>query len=305
VTAVEDLARPLWDVTFTVVDLETTGGSPATCGITEIGAVRYRGGERTGSFQTLVNPGAAIPPSVIALTGITEAMVAPAPSIDGVVPMLAEFLAGSVLVGHNVRFDASFLDTAFVAHGYEGMVTPCVDTLFLARRLVRDEVPDCRLATLARFFGTAVEPTHRAFDDARATAEILHRLFERAATFGVLGLDDLLALPTIADHRSIGKLGLTAWLPRAPGVYVFRDRSGRVLRVGSAADLRRHVRSYFGAGYRKEVPLLLRQTAAIEHVACRDDREASDEAARLVALHRPRFNRCRRARPRGPAAASG
>jgi DNA polymerase-3 subunit epsilon len=288
--AVDELGVPLHDVTFTVLDLETTGGSPASCGITEIGAVRYRGGEPVGSFHTLVNPGVAIPAPVTALTGITEAMVAAAPAIDGVVPMLAEFLTGSVMVGHNVRFDASFLDAAFVAHGYDGLVTPCVDTLLLARRLVRDEVPDCRLGTLARHFGTSVTPTHRAFDDARATAELLHLLFERAATFGVLGLDDLLALPTIKAHRSVGKLGLTARLPRGPGVYVFRDRAGRALRVGSAANVRAHVRAYFGPGYRKEVPLLLLQTTAIEHIAHAHQDEAAAHAARLLDEHRPRFN---------------
>ena len=72
------LGTPLAEVTFVVLDLETTGASPADCAITEIGAVRYRGGERLGTFQTLVNPGVPIPPMITVLTGITEAMVLPA-----------------------------------------------------------------------------------------------------------------------------------------------------------------------------------------------------------------------------------
>ena len=76
----DDLGTPLADVTFTVIDLETTGGSPATCKITEVGAVKVRGGECLGTFQTLVNPGVAIPPEIVILTGITEAMVRPAPT---------------------------------------------------------------------------------------------------------------------------------------------------------------------------------------------------------------------------------
>ena len=77
-----DLGTPLHDVTFCVIDLETTGGSADTCGITEIGAVKLRGGECLGTFQTLVNPGAAIPPTITMLTGITQSMVLPAPRIE-------------------------------------------------------------------------------------------------------------------------------------------------------------------------------------------------------------------------------
>ena len=73
----EALGTPLADVTFVVVDLETTGASPATAGITEIGAVKVRGGECLGTFETLVNPGLPIPPMITVLTGITEAMLIP------------------------------------------------------------------------------------------------------------------------------------------------------------------------------------------------------------------------------------
>ena len=106
------LGTPLAEVTFVVLDLETTGTSPSECAITEVGAVRYRGGERVGVFQTLVNPGVPIPPTITVITGITEAMVLPAPPIDEVLPALLEFIGGAVIVGHNVRFDISFLDAA-------------------------------------------------------------------------------------------------------------------------------------------------------------------------------------------------
>ena len=108
----DDLGTPLAHATFCVLDLETTGASADSCGITEIGAVRVRGGELLGTFHTLVNPGAAIPPAITVLTGITEAMVLPAPPIDRVLPTLLEFVGGSVVVGHNVRFDLAFLHAA-------------------------------------------------------------------------------------------------------------------------------------------------------------------------------------------------
>ena len=108
----DDLGTALSTVTFVVVDLETTGGSPAECGITEIGAVKVRGGEVLGEFQTLVNPGGPIPAFISVLTGITDSMVASSPRIEAALPAFLEFAAGSVLVAHNAGFDISFLKAA-------------------------------------------------------------------------------------------------------------------------------------------------------------------------------------------------
>jgi len=291
----DDLGIPLHDVTFVVVDLETTGASPAECAITEVGAVKYRGGECLATFQTLVNPGVPIPPFVTMLTGLTDALVMPAPPIEAVLPALLEFVGpnepSTVIAGHNIRFDVSFLDAACARLGYPRLAHTRVDTVALARRLVRDEVPNLRLATLARRFRTAVEPIHRALDDARATAEVLHGLLERAGTLGVLGLDDLVALPRMRAHPSSSKLRLTTRLPRSPGVYLFRDRGGRVLYVGKATNLRARVRSYFGSDDRRKVPQLLRELASIDHVECADPFEAAVRELRLIQHHEPRFNR--------------
>ena len=225
------------------------------------------------------------------LTGITEAMLLPAPRIDEVLPPLLEFIGGAVIVGHNIRFDISFLDAALTAHGYPKLEQRRVDTIGLARRLVRDEVPDLKLGTLARHLRVSVSPCHRAYADAAATAEVLHALLERAGTFGVLGLDDLLALPSIRAHPSASKLRLTARLPRRPGVYLMKDRGGRILYVGKATNLRARVRSYFGGDDRKKVPQLLRETEAIDWIECPHELEASVRELRLIQELEPRFNR--------------
>lgn len=287
----DDLGTPLSEVTFVVIDLETTGTSPEQCAITEVGAVKYKGGELLATFQTFVNPGVPIPPFITVLTGITEAMVLPAPLIDEVLPTLLEFIGGAVVVGHNIRFDVSFLDAALVPRGYPRLANRRVDTLGLARRLVRDEVPNLKLATLAKHLRLSVEPNHRALSDARATAELLHALLERAGTLGVLGLDDLLDLPSIRAHPSANKLSLTTRLPRRSGVYIFKDRTGRVLYVGKATNLRTRVRSYFSGDTRKKVPQLLRETEAIDWMECADDLESSVREARLIHDLEPRFNR--------------
>jgi DNA polymerase-3 subunit epsilon len=287
----DDLGTPLRQVTFCVVDLETTGASPAGCAITEIGAVKVRGGECLGTFQTLVNPGMAIPPEIVVLTGITEAMVLPAPPIERVLPAFLEFAGEAVLVGHNVRFDLGFLQAAAKAGSYPALANRFVDTCGLARRLVRDEVPDCRLATLASRLRLAHRPTHRALADALSTADLLHALLERAGNLGVLGLDDLLELPTIRAHPQVNKLRLTAGLPRRPGVYLFRGRGGRVLYVGMATNLRQRVRSYFAGDERRKVGQLLRETEAIDHVVCPGTLEAAVLEVRLIHQHLPPFNR--------------
>jgi DNA polymerase-3 subunit epsilon len=287
----DDLGTPLVETTFCVLDLETTGGSAQECQITEIGAVRVRGGEVLGTFQTLVNPGALIPPEVTMLTGITQAMVLPAPRIEAVIIPLLEFVGASVLVGHNIRFDLSFITAALDRVGLPRLGNPSVDTCALARRLVRDEVPNCRLDTLASRFRLDHRPSHRGLDDALATTDLLHLLLERAAAFGVLGLDDLLALPRLGAHPQVAKLRFTSSLPRTPGVYWFVDGLGEVLYVGKATNLRQRVRSYFSSDDRRKIGALLRETQAIRHQPCASTLEAAVHEVRLIHAHRPRYNR--------------
>jgi DNA polymerase-3 subunit epsilon len=287
----DDLGQPLRDVTFCVVDLETTGGSAADCAITEIGAVKLRGGECLGTYQTLVDPGQVIPPEITVLTGITQSMVTRAPRIESVLPSLLEFLGDAVVVGHNVGFDVRFLDAALQRDERPRITNRIVDTVPLARRLLRDEVPNCRLGTLADRLRLDHQPSHRALDDALATGDLLHVLIERAGALGVFGLDDLMALPTMAGHAQAAKLRLTENLPRQRGVYAFRDRHGTVLYVGKAANLRSRVRSYFSSDTRKKVAQLLRETARIDHRVCRNGLEAAVLELRMIHRHLPRFNR--------------
>lgn len=282
---------PLHQVTFCVLDLETTGAAPPADAITEVGAVKLRGGECLGTFQTLVNPGVGISPEITVLTGITQSMVLPAPRIEAVLPSFVEFIGPSVIVGHNVRFDLRFLQSALTRSGRAPLTNRWVDTCALARRLIRDEVPNCKLGTLAEQLRLPHRPSHRALADALATGDLLHVMLERAGNLGVLGLDDLFELPTIRAHPQVAKLRLTARLPRRPGVYLFRGLGGRVLYVGKATNLRARVRSYFSGEERRKVSQLLRETQAIDHVVCPGTLEASVLEVRLIHRHQPPFNR--------------
>lgn len=291
----DDLSTPLFDVTFCVLDLETTGGTPATCEITEIGAVKYRGGDLLGTFQTLVDPGLAIPPSITILTGITQAMVIDAPDIATALPWFLEFIGDSVIVGHNVRFDLSFLNAAAIRLGYGRLPNQSTDTAGLARRLVRTEVRNLRLQSLAAHFRSPTVPNHRALEDARATAHVFHALLERAGSLGVTNLDDLLQLPTARGSAHYAKIGLTESLPRRPGVYIFKDRNGVPIYIGKASNLRARVRQYFYGDTRRSVSYILKELDSIDHRVCETVLEAEITEVRLIHAHRPRHNR--RSRP--------
>lgn len=288
----DDIGTPLNEVTFCVIDFETTGGSSDFDRITEIGAAKYKGGELLGTFQTLINPGCPVPPFITVLTGITEAMLVPAPRIEAVLSSFVNFIGDAVIVAHNARFDMGFLNAALVRDGRETLSNAVVDTVHLARRLVRDEVPDCKLATLASRLRLPHQPSHRALDDVLTTGDLLHLLLERAAGFGVLGLDDLVTLPRLETHPLASKLRWTEGLPRSPGVYMFLDAGNRVLYVGKASNLRQRVRSYFSTSEsRRKIGSMLRQVQAIAHIPTPDPLTASIFESRLIRQLLPQYNR--------------
>jgi DNA polymerase-3 subunit epsilon len=294
VDALADLS--LRDTTFVVVDLETTGSRASGDGhdaITEIGAVKVRGGAVLGELATLVDPGRDIPPQIIALTGITTAMVCNAPTIESVLPAFLEFSRGAVLVAHNAGFDIGFLRAAAQRCQLPWPRPPVLCTVRLARRvLTRDEAPSVRLSALARLFGAATTPTHRALDDARATVDVLHALIERVGNQGVHTYSDLRSyLPDVTPQQR-RKRHLAAALPHRPGVYLFRGPSAEVLYVGTAVDLRRRVGQYFtGADPRTRIKEMASLATAVDHVECAHDLEAGVRELRLLAAHAPPYNR--------------
>src|SRR3954447_3934774 len=290
----DELGRLLRDVTFCVVDLETTGGSAqGGSTITEIGAVKVRGGEVLGEFQTLVNPHQAIPPFIAVLTGITDSMVAAAPRIEQVLPQFLEFAQGCVLVAHNAPFDIGFLK--FFAErqqrpwpGFE-----VLDTAKLAPRAVtRDDAPNCKLSSLPVAFGASTTPNHRALSDARATVDVLHGLIERLGNLGVHTVEELQTFSSRVTSEQRRKRYLAEPLPHAPGVYLFRDARDRVLYVGTSRDLRNRVRTYFTASEtRSRMGEMVAAAESVEGIVCTTPLEAEVRELRLIGEHKPPYNR--------------
>jgi DNA polymerase III subunit epsilon len=291
----------LRDTTFVVVDLETTGGRATESApgrhdhdqITEIGAVKVRGGVVLGELATLVDPGRSIPPQIVALTGITTAMVCDAPRIESVLPSFLEFSRGAVLVAHNSGFDIGFLKAAAKRCQLAWPQPPVLCTVKLARRvLTREEAPSVRLSALAQLFGATTTPTHRAFDDARATVDVLHALIARIGNQGVHSYADLRSyLPDVTPAQR-RKRHLAVGVPNSPGVYLFRGPADEVLYVGTAVDLRRRVGQYFnGADPRTRMKEMVALATRVDHVECAHDLEAGVRELRLLAAHAPPYNR--------------
>ena len=187
----EALGRPLRELSYAVVDVETTGGGFGNGHrITEVAVVEVRDGAIVDEWQTLVNPGRTIPPRIESITGISEAMVHDAPFFDHVAPELHHRLAGRVFVAHNASFDWGFVSGELAAAGGEVPRVPRLCTVRMARALV----PGLRrrnLDAVTRHFGIPVHARHRAYGDALATARVLLRLLDEATGRGIGDLQGL------------------------------------------------------------------------------------------------------------------
>lgn len=292
------LAPPGWattkvrDATYCVVDLETTGGAPGKSKITEIGAVRVRGGEILERFTTLVNPGHEIPPPIMRITGIRNEMLVGQPRIDEVMDRFVEFVGDDVMVAHNAPFDLRFLN--FERHRISGQyfTQPWLDTLILARRLLRHRVERFDLSSLAAWANTEIQPNHRALPDAEATGELLSRLIELMVDRGITTLERAVAFGQTGGARHSHKLSLADNLPQRPGIYLMRDRAGSVLYIGKARNLRRRVRSYFGpqGKHGRLIGRALDAVAQIDHLEAPSELTALLNETRLIREHKPPCN---------------
>ncbi len=292
----DEIGRALIDTTFVVVDLETTGGSHSSSAITEIGAVKIRGGEIIGEFQTLVNPESPIPAFITVLTGITDAMVIAAPKIGEALFSFLEF-AGSpedtVLIAHNAPFDIGFLKAAALQCATPWPKFQVIDTARIARYVVtRDEAPNCKLGTLAAFFGASTNPDHRALSDARATVDVFHGILDRLGSFGVTTLEDLKTFSNRITDSQRKKRYLSEGLPSSPGVYIFRDEQRQPLYIGTTRNLKNRVRSYFTAAEtRKRMHDMITLAHYLDYIETPTIIEAEVRELRLIAEKQPRFNR--------------
>jgi DNA polymerase-3 subunit epsilon len=281
---------------FVVFDLETTGLSAQRDRICEIGAVRVRGLELVDSFQSLVNPGVALPGPVERLTGLRNEELRRAPPVRNVLPRFLAFAGDDLLVAHNAGFDQRFLERELLVREGRRLSEPPLCTAALARRLLEGRLRRVGLASLAHFFGVGTTPCHRALPDAEATAEVLLCLIGLAQELGARRLSELRSLAAPRRRRVYGKRALARRAPARPGIYLFRDKHDQVLYVGRARDLRARLRSYFRS--ERQRPSVEAALLALERIEWRvlgSELEAALEELRLIReLSPPANSRSRR-----------
>ena len=276
---------------FVVVDLETTGLTPRTSRICEIGAQRVRALDLVDEFETFVDPGLPIPAEVTRITGIDRSATRGAPPPAVAVKRFLHFAGDAAIVAHNARFDLAFLDSEVERFAGQRIASPVIDTVWLARRLIGERTRRVGLASLAHFFGVPTEPCHRALPDARATAEILVILLGLAQERGARTVADVVDMAAPRARRLNSKRALVAGAPTTPGTYVFRGAGGTVLYVGRARDLRARLRSYFSGGrQRPSVEAALSALELVEWEETGSELEAALHEQRLLRELRPPAN---------------
>lgn len=273
---------------YVLLDLETTGGNAVRDRITEIAAVRFEHGVEVARWSTLVNPGVSISSFIEQLTGISNALVADAPSFDEVGPQLLKLLDGAVLVAHNVRFDHGFL-----LHEFSRMDVALRSKTLCTVRLSRLLYPGVKghgLDAIMQRHGISTESRHRAMGDVQVMQTWLTQVTQQ---FGAehlqqqaqVLLQGSAALPPQLDTN-------VADIPEGPGVYIFYGEGTLPLYVGKSVKLRSRVMSHFQAASREPREMRIAQEIhRIEWVETAGELGALLLEARMVKKHQPLHNR--------------
>ena len=225
---------------FAIVDIETTGGSPAGGGITEIAVLIHNGEEIIEEFQTLINPGQSIPSYITGLTGIDNSMVKDAPTFSEISDTLWSLLSGRVFVAHQVNFDYGFIREAFLKEGIE-LNVPRICTVRLATKVF----PDLRSYSLGRLCESQKIPIlarHRAMGDARATAILFDRMYKLREDLIQGGLKRNSGENFLPPNFSLSKF---LQIPESCGVYYMLNDKGKVIYVGKALNIRERFKGHF------------------------------------------------------------
>jgi DNA polymerase-3 subunit epsilon len=226
---------------FAIVDIETTGGFAAANGITEVSIQIYDGKNIIRQYETLINPGQQIPYYIRGLTGISDAMVAKAPSFSEVAKEIFDALQGNVFVAHSVNFDYSFLKHALAACGFE-LELKKLCTIRLSRKIFPG-LPSYGLGNLCAALGIQIQNRHRAGGDAKATVKLFELLLENDKE-DVIGR---FLKRNSKEHVLPPNLPRAQFdaLPEEAGVYYFHNQKGKIIYVGKAKNIRKRISSHF------------------------------------------------------------
>ena len=277
---------------YAIVDIETTGGSAKSRGITEIGIVVTDGQQELERWSSLINPYEHIPPRIEALTGISNEMVEDAPGFADVADEVEALLKDCVFVAHNVGFDYAFIRGHFEAMD-RSWQRPKLCTVRLSRKAFPG-LPRYGLGALCDAKGIRHVDRHRAMGDAEATVELFHQI--AASERGQAAIADALKRGTrenwMPQHVAAAEFDA---LPDEPGVYWFLDSQGKPLYIGMSIKLQQRVRSHFsGTTASRKRQILLREMRSLKHELAGSEWMAAVMEDVRIRAHWPPLNRAQK-----------
>ncbi len=292
----EILHLPIEEAEFSVVDVETTGLGTANNNIIEIGLVKIKNFKVIDRYNSFINPGRSIPPFITQFTGISNEDVYDAPFFEDLVKPLKDFLEDSVLVGHNLAFDLSFLRKEFNVCGVDNYQPLQLCTLRLARRMLPN-LKSRSLGNLANYLHLKNEDAHRAYADAEVTAKILHRLVEQLkASEGFQTVQDFINYqyqsakikPKVPIKKNLADAFLS--LPKSPGVYFFLNKKEEIIYIGKAKSLRDRIKSYLAPTSARKSKKILTTAHKFKTITTKTELTALLAEAELIKKVNPKMN---------------
>jgi len=275
---------------FAILDIETTGGSPKTEKITEIAIFFHDGKKIVDEWSTLINPEKSIPYFITGLTGITNEMVVSAPRFYEVARELVERTENHIIVGHNVKFDYSFIKSEFKNLGFEfDRKTLC--TIQLSRKIIPGH-RSYSLGKLCKELGIEITDRHRAAGDALATVKLFELLRERQnGEFGTLLHEPSGRYKNLNDNLTIEDIQK---LPEECGTYYFYDDQNQLLYIGKSKDIRHRVLSHLGNTSSRRAMEMKQRIHSISYELTGSELIALLKESGEIKEQKPRYNRAQR-----------
>jgi DNA polymerase-3 subunit epsilon len=277
---------------YAILDIETTGGSPKTCKITEIAIFIHNGSKIIDEFSTLINPEVNIPYFITNLTGISNEMVEHAPRFYEVAKRIVELTEGRIVVGHNVNFDYGFIQNEFSQLGYDfNRKTLC--TVKLSRKII----PGYRSYSLGKIcdsLGINIKGRHRASGDAFATVQLFEHLLQKSTESG----QELpLSGQQTDKHRNLNEFLKPEDINKIPdesGVYYFHDSEGNLIYVGKSKNIHKRILDHLGNKNSRRAIEMCAKIAGISFELTGSELIALLKESHEIKAHKPFYNRAQR-----------
>ena len=290
------LSQNIGQAEFCVIDVETTGLSPRSNNIIEIGIIKISNLKIVDKFHSLVNPGRNIPYYISNITGITNDEVFNAPFFDDIADKISSFISTGILTGHNISFDKSFLRKEFISCSQTNINNLSLCTHKLASRLY-PQLKKKSLGSICRHLNLHNKNAHRALPDAEVTAlAFLKMVKEIREKFKIKTVGELLNFQHIPVEKPLSykinkKLADDiASLPDAPGTYYFLNSKNKIIYIGKAKSLKNRVRSYFSPGAPRKAKKIIQQAKRLKIEITNSELTALLNEAESIKAINPRHN---------------